>query len=104
MARAFGLFLLFVPSPAWAQGEWVPWQTHARLNDNRGADAWENHGGRMRGVVNDAIAVYFRDAALAAAFAARWCAPAGPGVSEGFLRIRDDAPAPRIAARPHKTP
>jgi hypothetical protein len=26
-----------------------------------------------RGVVNDAVAIYFRDAAFAAAFAARWC-------------------------------
>jgi vacuolar-type H+-ATPase catalytic subunit A/Vma1 len=27
----------------------------------------------MRGIVNDAIAVYFRDATMDAAFAARWC-------------------------------
>ena len=58
----------------------------------------------MRGIVNEAIAVYFREAAMAAAFAARLCAPMGPGITEGFMRMRDDEPAQRIAARPHKTP
>jgi hypothetical protein len=29
----------------------------------------------MRGVLNDAISIYFADATLASAFVARWCAP-----------------------------
>jgi|GEM_PF-4117189 len=58
----------------------------------------------MRGVINDAIAVYFRDAALAAAFATRWCAPTVHGVAEGVLRVREDEPAQPVPARPHKTP
>jgi hypothetical protein len=48
---------------------------HDWLDDNAGADGWEITPAGVRGVINDAIAVYFRDAALAAAFAARWCAP-----------------------------
>jgi hypothetical protein len=28
----------------------------------------------MRGVLNDAVSIYFADATLASAFAARWCA------------------------------
>jgi hypothetical protein len=71
MARAVGLSLLFVPSPALAQ---------------------------------DAMATYFREPALAAAFAARWCAPVASGIGNGFLRIREDEPVPRVPTPPHKTP
>ena len=77
---------------------------HAWLDDNCGAGGWEIMPAGMRGVINDAIAVYFRDTALAAAFAARWCAPVGADLTEGFLRLRDDEPAQRVAARLHKTP
>jgi hypothetical protein len=73
---------------------------HAWLDDNCGADGWEITPAGMRGVINDAIAVYFRDATMAAAFAARWCAPAGSGVGEGFLRIWDNEPVQRVPARP----
>ena len=75
---------------------------HAWLDDNC-ADGWDiTPAGRC--VVNDAIAVYFRDAALAAAFAARWCAPVASGIGNGFLRIREDEPVPRVPTPPHKTP
>jgi hypothetical protein len=50
------------------------------------------------------MAVYFREAALAAAFAARWCAPAASGIGDGFLRIREDEPAQRVPLVPRKTP
>jgi len=33
-------------------------------------------GVRVRGVLNDAISIYFADATLASAFVARWCASA----------------------------
>ena len=92
-----------VAVPAMGFGERLN-RMHAWLDDNCGADGWEITPAGMRGVVNDAIAVYFHDATLASAFAARWCAPVGLGVSEGFLRIRDDEPIPRIPARHHKTP
>jgi len=58
----------------------------------------------IRGVINDAVAVYFRDAILAAAFVARWCAPATRGMAEGFFHIREDEPAARKPAQHHKTP
>jgi hypothetical protein len=41
----------------------------------------------MRGVVNDAVALYLREAAFAAAFAARWCHPA----EDGCYRLRGRA-------------
>ena len=41
MARAFGVFLLFVPSPASAHGDGLPWQMHIWADDNCGADGWE---------------------------------------------------------------
>jgi hypothetical protein len=51
-----------------------------------------------------ALAVYFRDAALAAAFAARWCAPVAISVADGVLRVRDGEPTQRRHAPDHKTP
>jgi hypothetical protein len=74
---------------------------HAWLDDNCGANGWEiTPAGRS--VVNDAVALYFRDPPLAAALAARWCAPVASTAVEGFvLRIRDDEPTQRIPARPH---
>jgi hypothetical protein len=58
----------------------------------------------MRGVVNDALTVYFLDATLASGFVARWCAFYRVETSEGAFRIRDDAPEPRIPAALHRTP
>jgi hypothetical protein len=77
---------------------------HAWFDDNCGADGWEITPAGMRGIINDGIAVYFRDAMLAASFAARWCVPVGAGVTDGFLRIRDDEPARHIPTPAHKTP
>jgi hypothetical protein len=77
---------------------------HARLDDNCGADGWEIAPAGCS-VINNAIAVYFRDAPMAAAFAARWCAPVASTVVESFpLRIRDDKPVQRVPAHPHKRP
>ena len=55
----------------------------------------------VRGVVNDAVAVYFLDPALASGFVARWCAGNKIETTEGAFRVRDDGPAPRIGAPPH---
>ena len=43
------------------------------LDENCGADGWAITPSGVRGVLNDAIAVHFSDAALAGAFVARWC-------------------------------
>ncbi len=43
----------------------------AWLDDNCGADAWAITPSGLRGVVNDAIAVYLCDVALAGAFVTR---------------------------------
>lgn len=73
----------------------------AWLDETCGADGWVIAPAGMRGVVNDAMAVYFRDATLAAAFVARWCAR--PGDVAGFYSVRDDDPKPRIPAKPSTT-
>jgi len=58
----------------------------------------------MRGVLNDAVSIYFLDATLASAFVARWCAGYKIETAEGVFRVRADAPATRTAASMHRTP
>jgi hypothetical protein len=70
---------------------------------NYGADGWAMTPAGLRGVVNDAVAIYFLDATAAAAFVARWCAGSAVEISDGAFRVREDQPARRIAAEPHKT-
>ncbi|MGH7061326.1 MAG: hypothetical protein ACREFH_13125 [Stellaceae bacterium] len=43
------------------------------LDQNCGADGWAMTPSGSRGVLNDALSIYFRDPALATAFVARWC-------------------------------
>jgi hypothetical protein len=76
----------------------------AWLDDNCGAEGWAMTPSGLKGVVNDAIAVYFRDAALAGAFVARWCRTGAVESVEGAFRVRDDAPPARRAAPAHRTP
>ena len=49
-------------------------EIHAWLDENCGADGWAMTPSGVRGMVNDAVAVYFRDPTLASGFVARWCA------------------------------
>jgi hypothetical protein len=58
----------------------------------------------MRGVLNDALSIYFLDPTLATAFVARWCVGYKVETAEGVFRIRADESTPRIGARPHRTP
>ncbi len=74
------------------------------LDDNCGADGWAMTPSGLRGVVNDAVAVYFGDAALAGAFVARWCRGGEVEIVEGAFQVREDAPAARRAAPLHRTP
>jgi hypothetical protein len=76
----------------------------AWLDDNCGAEGWAMTPSGLRGVVNDAVAVYFRDANLASGFVARWCRGTQVETVEGAFQIRDDAPPARRTAPLHRTP
>jgi hypothetical protein len=76
----------------------------AWLDANCGAGNWAMTPAGLRGVVNDALAIYFLDTALANAFVARWCIGYRAEIIEGSFRLREDAPAPRLPAKPHRTP
>ena len=76
----------------------------AWLDDNCGANGWAMTPAGLRGVINDAVAVYFCDVALAGAFVARWCRRGKAESVEGAFRIRDDMPSVRRGAPPHRTP
>jgi len=55
-------------------------------------------------VLNDAVSIYFPDAALAGAFVARWCIGYRVETAEGAFRVGEDEPTPRAAAGLHRTP
>ena len=74
------------------------------LDGNCGADGWAITPSDMRGVLKDAVSIYFRDATLASAFVARLCAASQVETEGGLFRIHDDEPPPRIGARLHRTP
>jgi hypothetical protein len=50
----------------------------AWLDENCGADGWAMTPSGTRGVLNDAVSIYFLDPTLAGAFVARWCAGSVP--------------------------
>jgi hypothetical protein len=79
-------------------------QTTAWLDENCGADGWAMTPSGTRGVLNDALSIYFADAALANAFVARWCVGARVEATGGVFRVREDEPVPRVGAAPHRTP
>ena len=79
-------------------------QIFAWLDANCGADGWTSAPSSTRGVVNDALAIYFADVTLANAFVARWCSAQKVEIVDGMYRVRDDEPTPRIGACLHKTP
>lgn len=78
-------------------------EIQAWLDENCGADGWAMTPAGLRGVLNDAVAIYFIDATSAAAFVARWCAGSEVEVSDGAFRVRDDQPTRRVVAGPQKT-
>jgi hypothetical protein len=78
-------------------------EMQAWLDENCGTDGWAMTPAGLRGVVNDAVAIYFHDATIAAAFVARWCAGSEVEVSEGAFRVRDDQSARRVGPGPHRT-
>jgi hypothetical protein len=46
---------------------------HAWLDETCGADGWTSASAGLAGVLNDAVAFYFEDAAFAHAFVNRFC-------------------------------
>jgi hypothetical protein len=76
----------------------------AWLDENCGADGWAMTPSGVRGVLNDAVSIYFIDATLATAFVTRWCTGSRIETDGGVFRIRDDEPAARMGAGLHRTP
>ena len=58
----------------------------------------------MRGMLNDAVSIYFTDATLASVFVARWCAGYKVETAGDVFRVRDDEPTARAGAGMHRTP
>ena len=79
-------------------------QITAWLDENRRADGWAMTPSGTRSVLNDALSIYFADATLANAFVARWCLGAKVEPTGGVFQVREDEPAPRVGAAPHRTP
>jgi hypothetical protein len=79
-------------------------QITAWLDQNCGADGWAITPSGTRGVLNDAISIYFADATLASAFVTRWCVGAKVGTVGGVFQVREDDPEPRVGAGLHRTP
>jgi hypothetical protein len=76
----------------------------AWLDESCGAAGWAITPSGTRGVLNDAISIYFADATLASAFVARWCVGAKVETAGGVFQVREDDPEPRVGARLHRTP
>ena len=79
-------------------------QITAWLDENCGADGWAMTPSATRGVLNDAVSLYFADATLASAFVAWWCAGAKVETTGGAFQAREDELAPRVGAGLHGTP
>ena len=79
-------------------------QMRAWLDGNCGADGWALTPSGVRGVLNDALSIYFLDPTLASAFVARWCAGYKVEAAEGVFRVRANEPTPRIGTVLHRTP
>jgi len=77
---------------------------NAWLDANCGADGWAMTPAGFRGVVNDAVAIYFLDPASAAGFVARWCVISKVEIANGAFQIRGDEPNKRVPLKDHKTP
>jgi hypothetical protein len=79
-------------------------QITAWLDENCGSDGWEMTPSGMRGVLNDAVSIYFADATLASAFVARWCVGTKIETAGGVFQVREDEPARRVGTGLHGTP
>ena len=74
------------------------------LDENCGVDGWAITPSGTRGVLNDALSIYFGNATIAGAFVARWCVGTKVETAEGVFQIREDEPELRVGAVLHRTP
>jgi len=74
-------------------------QITAWLDENCGADGWAMTPSGTRGVLNDALSIYFADATLASAFVARWCVGAKVETTNGVFQVREDDRELRVGGR-----
>jgi len=79
-------------------------QITAWLEENCGADGWAITPSGVRGVLNDALSIYFADATLASAFVARWCVATKVEIAGGVFAVRRNDLEPRVGAGLHRTP
>ena len=77
---------------------------HAWLDETCGAEGWAVEPAGTTGIVNDALALYFEDAAVAHAFVARFCCGYRIDTIGGAFAIRGEARPARRAAPVHRTP
>ena len=54
-----------------------------------GSDGWVMTPSGMRGVLNDAVSLYFADATFASAFVARWCVGSRAETAGGVFQVRE---------------
>ncbi|HEV2187191.1 MAG TPA: hypothetical protein VGR70_08280 [Stellaceae bacterium] len=80
----------------------------AWLDEVCGPAGWISAPAGLVGVINDAVAFYFDDAAFAHAFVNRFCCGYRPvevnRAVEGAFSLRTEMPAPRRVMLTHKTP
>jgi len=81
---------------------------YAWLDEVCGPAGWISAPAGLVGVINDAVAFYFDDAAFAHAFVNRFCCGYRPveinRAVEGAFSLRTETPAPRRVMLTHKTP
>jgi hypothetical protein len=81
---------------------------HDWLDELCGPTGWASAPAGLTGVVNDAVASYFEDAAFAHAFVNRFCCGYRPvevnRSVEGAFALRTELPTPRRVAPFRKTP
>lgn len=69
---------------------------HAWLDETCGPEGWATAPAGTTGVVNDAVALYFAEAAFAHAFVVRFCCGFRVEAIGGSFAVRsDEPPAPR---------
>ena len=73
------------------------------LDENCRANGWALTPSGTRGVLNDALSIYFADTTLASAFVSRWCVRAKVETAGGVFQVQDES-EPRDGAGLHRTP